>query len=261
MTIVNQTQLQNTRAKLKLLEERHAELKTGPADNAATRNLTLQSLEKRMKKLKEGNPQVRVPNFIQISRTITRTGGIFPNQRSAGVFPPSESNIQRVQRIHQLVQVVLGLLGFVGLAFGDADGEADGLAAVVDQFSVAFLSGDLDGVGAAEKLAQIDLESADGPSRSASDGGRFVLRKDDGVLRANPTARRAATLAVVLILHQDALILIDAVDPKQAKIDALHAVGAATVVDHRIPAPVGRSEEVFGSEATGGRLSFRVVNA
>jgi hypothetical protein len=53
MTIVNQTQLQNTRAKLKLLEERHAELKTGPADNAATRNLSLQSLEKWMKKLKE----------------------------------------------------------------------------------------------------------------------------------------------------------------------------------------------------------------
>ncbi len=53
MTIVNQTQLQNTRAKLKLLEERHAELKRGPTDSAATRNLTLQSLEKWMKKLKE----------------------------------------------------------------------------------------------------------------------------------------------------------------------------------------------------------------
>jgi hypothetical protein len=53
MTIVNQAQLRNTRAKLKLLEERHAELKKGPADSAATRNLTLRSLEKWMKRLKE----------------------------------------------------------------------------------------------------------------------------------------------------------------------------------------------------------------
>ena len=31
--------------------------------------------------------------------------------------------------------------------------------------------------------------------------------------------------------------MIDAIDAEQAKIDAFHAVGAATVIDHRIPPP------------------------
>jgi hypothetical protein len=53
MTLANQKQLQNTRAKLKLLEEKHAELLAQPGESIATRKLTLQSLERWMKKLKE----------------------------------------------------------------------------------------------------------------------------------------------------------------------------------------------------------------
>jgi hypothetical protein len=53
MTIVNQRQLQNTRAKLKLLEEKRAELLAKPGDSVATRKLTIQSIERWVKKLKE----------------------------------------------------------------------------------------------------------------------------------------------------------------------------------------------------------------
>lgn len=53
MTIVNQTQLRNTRTKLKELESKHADLLAQPGESAATRKLTLQSLERWIKKLKE----------------------------------------------------------------------------------------------------------------------------------------------------------------------------------------------------------------
>jgi hypothetical protein len=53
MTLVNQKQLQSTRAKLKLLQEKHAELLAQPGESISTRKLTLQSLERWIKKLKE----------------------------------------------------------------------------------------------------------------------------------------------------------------------------------------------------------------
>jgi hypothetical protein len=53
MTLANQKQLQNTRAKLRLLEEKHAELQSQRGEGVAARKLTLQSLERWMKKLKE----------------------------------------------------------------------------------------------------------------------------------------------------------------------------------------------------------------
>ena len=53
MTIANQTQLENTRAKLKLLEEQYANLKSQPAENAYTRELTLQALQRWIKELNE----------------------------------------------------------------------------------------------------------------------------------------------------------------------------------------------------------------
>ena len=56
-TLLTQTELFQTlgrcRAKLKLLEEKHAELLAEPGESIATRKLTLQSLERWMKKLKE----------------------------------------------------------------------------------------------------------------------------------------------------------------------------------------------------------------
>jgi hypothetical protein len=53
MTIENQAQLENTRAKLKLLEDRCAGLKSEPSDNSYARELTLQSLQRWVKRLKE----------------------------------------------------------------------------------------------------------------------------------------------------------------------------------------------------------------
>ena len=53
MTIVNQFQLENARGKLKLLQEQYASLKSQPAENAYTRDLTLHALQRWIKELKE----------------------------------------------------------------------------------------------------------------------------------------------------------------------------------------------------------------
>jgi flagellar biosynthesis chaperone FliJ len=53
MTITNKSQLENTRQKLKSLEEEYASLKSQPRENVYTRELTLQSLQRWIKKLKE----------------------------------------------------------------------------------------------------------------------------------------------------------------------------------------------------------------
>ncbi len=53
MTIVNQSQLENTRTKLRLLEAQYTSLKSQPAENVYTRELTLQSLQRWIKRLKE----------------------------------------------------------------------------------------------------------------------------------------------------------------------------------------------------------------
>ena len=53
MTLQSKAQLENTRAKLKLLEARLSELEREPAANARTRELTRQSLKKLINQLKE----------------------------------------------------------------------------------------------------------------------------------------------------------------------------------------------------------------
>jgi hypothetical protein len=53
MTIANTAQLENTRTKLKMLEEQCAKLQSEPAENAYTRRLTLRSLQRWIKQLKE----------------------------------------------------------------------------------------------------------------------------------------------------------------------------------------------------------------
>ena len=104
------------------------------------------------------------------------------------------------------------------------------------------------GVAAAEQLGQVDLQPADGADRGAGDGRRLVVGEHDGVLGTDPAARRTALLAVVLVLDQDAVELVHAVDAEQAEIDALHAVGAAAVVDHRIPAPLRLLQQLLRRE-------------
>jgi protein subunit release factor B len=53
MSLQSRAQLENTRAKLKLLEARLSELELEPAANARTRELTRQSLKKLINQLKE----------------------------------------------------------------------------------------------------------------------------------------------------------------------------------------------------------------
>ena len=89
------------------------------------------------------------------------------------------------------------------------------------------------------------------PTGGAGDGRRLVIGEHDGLLGTDPAARRTAALAVVLVLDDDAVQLVHAVDAEQAEIEALHAVGAAAVVDHRIPAPVRLLQQLLGRERRG----------
>jgi hypothetical protein len=52
-------------------------------------------------------------------------------------FPDKCSNIQFVQRNHHVIQFMFGLRFLPRLTFGNADGQAHGLATVGDQFAVA----------------------------------------------------------------------------------------------------------------------------
>jgi protein subunit release factor B len=53
MSLQSKAQLENTRAKLKVLEDRLIELEREPVTNARTRELTRQSLKKLINQLKE----------------------------------------------------------------------------------------------------------------------------------------------------------------------------------------------------------------
>ena len=67
MTIDNQVQLANTRNKLKLLEDQRADLQSRPSENDYARQLTLQSLQRWIKKLKEEilRYECRVKSYVR----------------------------------------------------------------------------------------------------------------------------------------------------------------------------------------------------
>src|SRR5579883_1659884 len=178
---------------------------------------------------------------------IFQTADINMIHQSANSLLPA-SNLQFIQCIHQLIQIILRFLRFVGLALGDAYSQADRLPAVSDQFAVALLSGDGQRVAAAEELAQVDLQAADVTDRSAGDGRRLVIREHDGVFGTNAAARRTASLAIILVLDDQAIQLVHAVDAEQTEIEAFHAIGTSTVVDHRIPAPPRLLHQLLGGE-------------
>src|SRR5262249_21665961 len=100
--------------------------------------------------------------------------------------------------------------------------------------------GDGDGVRATKKPTQINLKTAHGANGRPGDSRGLVFRKDDRMLRADATAGRTTTLAIVLIFNQNTLVLIHSINAEEAKIDALHAICAATVIDHGIPAAIRR---------------------
>src|SRR6185295_15603027 len=69
----------------------------------------------------------------------------------------------------------------------------------------------------------------------AVDRAVAVLRKHDRDFGADPGAGRTVRLAVVLIADLNLTIRRNAVHVEQAKAEALHAIRAAAVIDHREP--------------------------
>src|SRR5215468_8038308 len=144
--------------------------------------------------------------------------------------------VQIVQLVHQLVEIVLFSTRLAGLASRDPYAKAHGGAAVFHQFDVSFHSGQFNRARGAEKLREIDFQTAGAFARRACDGRRLVFGKDDGVLRTDATAGGATALAVILVLNQDPLLAVDPVYAEEAKINALKTVRASAVIDDRIPA-------------------------
>lgn len=133
------------------------------------------------------------------------------------------------------------LIHFFAVFLSNPDAHAHRLSTVEDEFAVAFehchFHCGFAGV-AAEEFAEVNFEAPDF-ALGTGDGGGFVMWKDDGICRADTAAGGTAFLAAVLLFHEDAVECIDAVDTEQAEVDAFHAVGAAAVVDHGIPAAAG----------------------
>src|SRR5262249_5957319 len=125
---------------------------------------------------------------------------------------------------------------------------------------IAFLHGLAQGVPVltAEEPGEIDLQPGDGADWRARDGRRLVIGEHDRMFGTDPAARGATFLAVVLVVDQDAGVLIDAVDAEQAEIDALHAVRAPAIVDHGVPAASRRLQEGVGRKRRG---TFRALYA
>src|SRR5262249_54023571 len=102
------------------------------------------------------------------------------------------------------------------------------------------------------------LQAADASAWSPGDGGGLVIGEDDGVLGTDAAARRAALLAAVLVFDQDAVLLVHAINAEQAKIDALHAIGATAVIDDGVPARLRLLKQLLGGESRGRNSRGRV---
>ncbi|MCA9210696.1 MAG: hypothetical protein KDA55_20195, partial [Planctomycetales bacterium] len=147
--------------------------------------------------------------------------------------------IQIVQGIDQRIKVILRLdsRGFRGSS-RRPNWHANSIASRQQQLFVAFASGDghrvLVRFRRSEQLGEIDLQAAYGHF-GASDGWRFVLREDNRILRADPTASRTTFATIVRLLNQNGFLAVDSRYAEQTKVDSLHAIRAAAEVNHRIP--------------------------
>ena len=134
----------------------------------------------------------------------------------------SRSRLQRDQAVLALLEraVVVALLREARLRLG----------AAVAQHRVdvaAEQRRDVDLHRLAPHVVRLDLLAVDRPVA--------VLREHDRDFGADARAGRAVGLAVALVLHLNLAVRRDAVDVEQAEAQALHAVGAARVVDDREP--------------------------
>ena len=138
---------------------------------------------------------------------------------SAGM---SRSRLQRDQAVLPLLQraVVVALLGEARLRLG----------AAIAQHRVDV---------AAEQRRDVHLHRLAahvvGLHLLAVDRAVAILREHDRDFGADARAGRAIGLAVALVLDLNLAVRRHAVDVEQAEAQALHAVGAARVVDHREP--------------------------
>jgi len=156
-----------------------------------------------------------------------------------------------------------GLLGFEEDFLGAGEGGEDvgGDEAVADEFGEAFfalvegfvgaaLFGEA-GAGGEAALFEggVDIATEEGGDVDfdffasgvgfvdfvAVDGAGLILGEHDGDLWADAGAGGAVGLAVVVVLDLDFIVIADAVDVEETEGEALHAVGAAGVIDDGEP--------------------------
>ena len=82
-----------------------------------------------------------------------------------------------------------------------------------------------------KSLIEQSVEFLGGIDVLVNDAAAFIFGKHDRRFGANATAGWAVGFAIVIILDLDLLLIIHAVDIKQAKGQTLHAVGAPVVIN------------------------------
>ena len=118
--------------------------------------------------------------------------------------------------------------GFVGVAFfGEAGSGAFASVAEEGVDIATEEGGDVDFHFFALEVGVVD--------DFAIDGARLVFWEHDGGFGADAGAGGAVGFAVVLILDLEFFVLVDAVDAEEAEGEALHAVGAAVIIDDGEP--------------------------
>ena len=118
--------------------------------------------------------------------------------------------------------------GFIGVAFFGEAGSGAFASIAEERVDIATEEGgDVDFHFFALEVGVVD--------DFAIDGARLIFREHDGGFGADAGAGGAVGFAVVLILDLQFFVLIDAVDAEEAEGEALHAVGAAVVIDDGEP--------------------------
>src|SRR5262249_60685867 len=137
--------------------------------------------------------------------------------------------------IHKLIQVILRPGCLVCLTLGNADAHADCIAAILDEFLIAFEHG----LGycvfrfATEELGEVDFQSPDGPDRCAGDCRGLIIGEHDGLLGADPATGGAALFSTVLVFYQNPLLAIPTLDTEEGENEAPPPIGAAGVGNNR----------------------------
>jgi hypothetical protein len=177
-------------------------------------------------------PALRVQTILLLRRQRRRSSRFRNLRLFQNLFRARQAgqHIRRDKPIaDQLGQALLAFIqGFVGAAFFAEAGFGGGAAVFEGGVDVAAEEGgDVHFDFFAAGFVLVDLV--------AVDGSRLILGEHDGDFGADAGAGGAVGLAVVVVLHLDLVVVADAIDVEEAEAEALHAVGAARVVDDGEP--------------------------